>query len=101
MMAATGAIYPVYQLMADTNTPFDPEQYIAPVKGYYSSADGKMISMPFNSSTALLWYNKDAFRAAGLDPDNPPQTWAEVRAAAQAIVAEDGVGHFMADLDPV
>ncbi|GAB4305800.1 MAG: sn-glycerol-3-phosphate ABC transporter substrate-binding protein UgpB [Candidatus Bipolaricaulota bacterium] len=86
MMAAAGAIYPVYQLMADTNTPFDPEQYIAPVKGYYSSADGKMISMPFNSSTALLWYNKDAFRAAGLDPDNPPRTWAEARAAAKAIV---------------
>lgn len=86
MMAATGAIYPVYQLMADTGTPFDPDIYIAPVKGYYSSADGKMISMPFNSSSALLWYNKDAFRAAGLDPDNPPRTWAEVRAAAKAIV---------------
>lgn len=86
MMAATGAIYPVYQLMADTGTPFDPDIYIAPVKGYYSSADGKMISMPFNSSSALLWYNKDAFRAAGLDPDNPPRTWAEVRTAAKAIV---------------
>jgi len=86
MMAATGAIYPVYQLMADTGTPFDPDIYIAPVKGYYTSADGKMISMPFNSSTAVLWYNKDAFRAAGLDPDDPPGTWAEVRAAAKAIV---------------
>ncbi|MDY0392173.1 MAG: sn-glycerol-3-phosphate ABC transporter substrate-binding protein UgpB [Candidatus Bipolaricaulis sp.] len=87
MMAAEEAIYPVHQLMADTGTPFDPDQYIAPVKGYYSSADGKMVSMPFNSSTALLWYNKDAFRAAGLDPENPPRTWAEVRAAAKAIVA--------------
>lgn len=86
MMAATGAIYPVYQLMADTGIPFDPNIYIAPVKGYYSSADGKMISMPFNSSSALLWYNKDAFRAAGLDPDSPPRTWAGVRAAAKAIV---------------
>ncbi|MCR4392425.1 MAG: sn-glycerol-3-phosphate ABC transporter substrate-binding protein UgpB [Candidatus Acetothermia bacterium] len=86
MMAATGAIYPVYQLMADTGVPFDPEQYIAPVKGYYSDAAGRMVSMPFNSSTAVLWYNKDAFRAAGLDPDNPPRTWAEVRAAAKKIV---------------
>ncbi|MBC7093483.1 sn-glycerol-3-phosphate ABC transporter substrate-binding protein UgpB [Candidatus Bipolaricaulota bacterium] len=86
MMAATGAIYPVYQLMADTGTPFDPEQYIAPVKGYYSFPDGRMAAMPFNSSTAILWYNKDAFRKAGLDPDNPPRTWAEVRAAAKKIV---------------
>lgn len=87
MMAATGAIYPVYQLMADTGTPFDPEIYITPVKGYYSDAAGRMISMPFNTSTAVLWYNKNAFRAAGLDPNQPPRTWAEVRAAAKAIVA--------------
>lgn len=86
MMAATGAIYPVYQLQADTCVPIDPAQYLPAVKGYYSSADGKMVSMPFNTSTAVLWYNKDAFRAAGLDPDKPPRTWAEVRTAAKAIV---------------
>lgn len=56
------------------------------MKGYYSDAAGRMISMPFNTSTAVLWYNKDAFRAAGLDPEKPPRTWAEVRAAAKAIV---------------
>jgi sn-glycerol 3-phosphate transport system substrate-binding protein len=44
-----------------------------------------MISMPFNSSTAVMFYNRDAFRRAGLDPANPPKTWAEVRAAAQRI----------------
>ncbi len=86
MLAAGEAIYPVYKLMADTNTPFDPDAYIAPVKGYYSFPDGRMAAMPFNSSTAVLWYNKDAFRRAGLDPDNPPRTWAEVRAAAKQIV---------------
>ncbi|MEW6216752.1 MAG: sn-glycerol-3-phosphate ABC transporter substrate-binding protein UgpB [Candidatus Bipolaricaulota bacterium] len=86
MMAAAGAIYPVHQLVADTGAFIDPAQYLPAVRGYYSSADGKMISMPFNSSTAVMWYNKDAFRAAGLDPDKPPRTWAEVRAAAKAIV---------------
>ena len=41
--------------------------------------------MPFNSSTALMWYSKDAFRKAGLDPDKPPTTWEDVVKATQAI----------------
>lgn len=85
MMAAKGAIKPVHELMKETGTPFDPSIYLPAVRGYYSSADGKMISMPFNSSTPIMWFNKDAFRKAGLDPNNPPKTWGEVRAAAQKI----------------
>ena len=42
-----------------------------------------MASMPFNSSTAVMWYNKDAFRKAGLDPDKAPATWQEVRRAGR------------------
>ncbi len=45
--------------------------------------------MPFNSSTAVMWINKDAFRKAGLDPDKAPKTWQEVRAAAEAIKAKN------------
>jgi sn-glycerol 3-phosphate transport system substrate-binding protein len=45
--------------------------------------------MPFNSSTAVMWYNKDAFRKAGLDPDKAPATWQEVRAAAETLHAKD------------
>ena len=78
MMAAKGAIYPVYQLMKDANEPFDPKNYLSAVTGYYTDTDGNMLSMPFNSSTPILYYNKDAFKKAGLDPDTPPKTWAEV-----------------------
>lgn len=85
MMAAKGAIKPVHELMKQAGVPFDSSIYLPAVRGYYSSADGKMISMPFNSSTPVTWYNKDAFRKAGLNPDNPPKTWAETRAAAQRI----------------
>ncbi|MCS7235805.1 MAG: sn-glycerol-3-phosphate ABC transporter substrate-binding protein UgpB [Armatimonadota bacterium] len=87
MMAARGAIKPVYELMQETRTPFDPSVYLPAVRGYYSTPDGKMVSMPFNSSTPVLWYNKDAFRRAGLNPDRPPRTWAELREAAQRIRA--------------
>ena len=86
MMGAGEAIYPVYQLFEDTGIDFDPDIYIPAISGYYSTPDGRMMSMPFNSSTAVTWYNKDAFREAGLDPDNPPQTWAETREAALQIV---------------
>ncbi len=87
MMAAAGAVYPVYQLMADAGEPFDPTAYLPAVAGYYTTPDGKMLSMPFNSSTPVLWYNKTAFAKAGLDPDQPPKTWTEVVADAKATQA--------------
>jgi sn-glycerol 3-phosphate transport system substrate-binding protein len=85
MMAARGAIKPVSELFKETGVPFNPAVYLPAVRGYYSSADGKMVSFPFNSSTPVFWWNKDAFRKAGLSPDTPPKTWSEVRAAAQKI----------------
>ena len=86
MMAAEGAIYPVYELMADAGEPFDPNDYLASVTGYYTDTDGNMLSMPFNSSTPVLYYNKDVFKKAGLDPEAPPQTWPELAEAAKAII---------------
>ncbi len=86
MMAAEGAIYPVYELMADAGEPFDPDDYLASVTGYYTDTEGNMLSMPFNSSTPVLYYNKDVFKKAGLDPEAPPQTWPELAEAAKAII---------------
>ena len=87
MMGAKGAIKPVYQLMADAGEPFDPKAYLPAITGYYSTADGKMLSMPFNSSTSVMYYNKDAFKKAGLDPDKPPATWPAFFDAAKKIRA--------------
>jgi len=87
MMAARGAIKPVFQLMAEANEPFDPRAYLPAVAGYYSTSRGEMLSFPFNSSSAVMWYNKDAFRRAGLNPDVPPKTWPEVFEAAKKLRA--------------
>jgi len=87
MLSAKGAVKPVHELMKEAGVPFDPAVYLPAVRGYYSSADGKMVGMPFNSSTPVLWYNKDAFRKAGLNPDIPPKTWAQLREMAQKIRA--------------
>lgn len=87
MMGAKGAIKPVYELMAEAGVPFDPGSYLGAVAGYYTTTDGKMLSMPFNSSTPVLYYNKEAFEKAGLDPSKPPKTWPEVGEYAKKIVA--------------
>ena len=87
MMAAKGAVKPVYEVMAESGLPFNPGVYLPTVTGYYTTADGKMLSMPFNSSTPILWYNVDAFKKAGLDPAKPPQTWPEVAEYSKKLVA--------------
>ena len=85
MMAAKGAIYPVYDLMRDESEPFLPTAYLPAVTGYYSDLAGNMLSLPFNASTPILYYNKELFRKAGLNPEVAPRTWPEVGAAAQRL----------------
>ncbi|MFG1376618.1 sn-glycerol-3-phosphate ABC transporter substrate-binding protein UgpB [Xanthobacter autotrophicus] len=87
MMSAKGAIYPTYKLMADAGEPFDPKAYLPAVTGYYTDTAGNMLSFPFNSSTPILYVNKDLFRKAGLDPEAPPKTWPEMEAAALKVQA--------------
>ncbi|MET0905711.1 MAG: sn-glycerol-3-phosphate ABC transporter substrate-binding protein UgpB [Tardiphaga sp.] len=85
MMAARGATYPVYELMHDQAEAFTPAAYLPVITGYYTDTDGNMLSFPFNASTPILYYNKDLFRAAGLDPEQPPKTWPELGIMAQRL----------------
>jgi sn-glycerol 3-phosphate transport system substrate-binding protein len=85
MMAAKGAIYPVYELMRDQQEPFSPNSYLPAVSGYYADVAGNMLSFPFNASTPILYYNKTMFRDAGLDPEVPPKTWPELGQAAKRL----------------
>jgi sn-glycerol 3-phosphate transport system substrate-binding protein len=87
MMAAGRAIKPVHELLAETGVQIDFNDYLPAVRGYYSLADGRMMSMPFNSSTAIMFYNKEHFRRAGLDAEKPPATWAELREATARLRA--------------
>ena len=94
MMAAKGAVKPVYQLMNEAHEKFDPKGFLGAVYGYYSDTNGNLISMPFNSSTQVLYINDDAFKKAGLDPANPPKTWPEVGAAAEKLKASGAACGF-------
>jgi sn-glycerol 3-phosphate transport system substrate-binding protein len=84
MMAAKGAVYPVYQMMADAGKDWDPDAYLPAVKSYYTDTEGNLLSLPFNSSTPVLWYNKDMLDKAGTAV---PATWDEVFAASDKLKA--------------
>ncbi|WP_245410886.1 sn-glycerol-3-phosphate ABC transporter substrate-binding protein UgpB [Microvirga flavescens] len=85
MMGAKGAIKPVYQLMAETGEKFDPKAYLPTITGYYSTAKGEMLSFPFNSSSMVMWINKDELKKAGVN--EIPKTWPEVFEAGKKLKA--------------
>ena len=68
---------------------FDTSDFEPAVINYYKYQD-KLQSMPFNASSAVLFYNKDAFKEVGLDPEKPPKTFSEVNDYAKKLVKKDG-----------
>jgi len=87
MMHAKGAVVSVTKLMKDAGEKFDPKAYVPAVASYYTTNKGEMMSLPFNSSTTVFFYNKDMFEKAGLDPNKPPVTWEDVVADAAKLKA--------------
>ena len=85
MMAAKGAVKPVQQMMSEAGEKFDPKSYLPAIAGYYSTAKGEMLSFPFNSSSMVMWINKDALAKAGISAI--PKTWPEVFDAAKKLKA--------------
>src|ERR1700676_772356 len=85
MKAATGAVKPVYKLMADAGEPFDPKAYLPAITGYYSPSKGEMLSFPFNSSSTVMWVNLDALKKASIA--EIPKTWPEVFEDAKKLKA--------------
>lgn len=87
MMNAESAIKPVADVLSMGTKPFDKSQYLPGIVAYYSKPDGTMLSFPYNSSSPILFYNKDVFAKAGLDAEKPPATWPELWDAARKIKA--------------
>jgi sn-glycerol 3-phosphate transport system substrate-binding protein len=85
MMGAQGAVVPVANVLEKGGFKFDKAQYLPGIVAYYSKPDGTMLSFPYNSSSPILYYNKDAFQKAGLDASKPPKTWPELFEAARKI----------------
>lgn len=88
-MIDSGSVVPIQSFVdKDKQDVSDLQPNIA---GYYT-VDKKLYSMPFNTSMPLLYFNKDAFARAGLDPNAPPKTLADIRAAAEKIKSAPNSG---------
>ncbi|MEE1612278.1 sn-glycerol-3-phosphate ABC transporter substrate-binding protein UgpB [Microvirga sp. CF3016] len=85
MMGARGAIKPVHEMMKEAGEKFDPQAYLPAITGYYSTAKGEMLSFPFNSSSMVMWINKDELKKAGVN--EIPKTWPQVFDAAKKLKA--------------
>ncbi|MEM9242633.1 MAG: sn-glycerol-3-phosphate ABC transporter substrate-binding protein UgpB [Pseudomonadota bacterium] len=86
MLSSKAAIVPVYRLMKDNNIPLSSQQFFPAIGGYYSNTKGQLMAFPFNSSSPVLYYNKEAFRMAGLNPNKPPKTWPQLEADSKQLL---------------
>ena len=82
VIGAKGATIPVQDLLTNAGATFDITDYISGVRYFYADADGKMVGMPFNSSSPVLYYNADALAKAGVEA---PKTYEEFEAIAPAL----------------
>lgn len=89
-MLDSGAIVPIFEL--EKPGEIDWGNVVGPILDYYS-VGGKLYSMPFNSSTSMLYYNKDVFEKAGLDPNRPPRTFDEILEMGKKIVESGAAPH--------
>ncbi|EMA66187.1 ABC transporter substrate-binding protein [Halorubrum kocurii] len=85
----TDQVRPVEEILPDD---FDADIFLDNVAEFFT-VDGELTSLPFNNSNAIMYINRDAFEEAGLDPDDPPQTLAEVRSASEQLV-DQGVTQY-------
>ena len=88
LLGSSEAILPITDF-TQTDTGFQLDQII-PAFLDYNTAGGTLWSMPFNNSMPVLYYNKDLFTAAGLDPEAPPQNLDELLADAQRLTLDPG-----------
>ncbi|OGA65133.1 MAG: sn-glycerol-3-phosphate ABC transporter substrate-binding protein [Betaproteobacteria bacterium RIFCSPLOWO2_12_FULL_65_14] len=84
-MIQSGAGRPLWQVMQESGQSLDAK-YVPAVSAYFSDANGRLLALPFNTSTPVLYYNRDAFRKAKLDPSKPPKTWYEMPKTLGALV---------------
>ena len=85
IMDSAGSYVPVYKLMSEYKIPFSTSDFIGGAASYYETSSDQLDSMPFNSSTPVLYYNKAELQAAGISA--APTTWSELEADASTLAA--------------
>ena len=85
IMDSAGSYVPVHQLMSEYKIPFATSDFIGGAASYYETSSDQLDSMPFNSSTPVLYYNKQELQAAGIT--SAPTTWGQLEADAATLAA--------------
>jgi sn-glycerol 3-phosphate transport system substrate-binding protein len=93
----SGQYLPAKELMASQNRPVKWANYLSPIAGYYASSKGEMLSFPFNSSTAVMYWNRGTFKAVGFE--KPPGSWQEMERALRALKASGHACPMAFDFD--
>lgn len=88
----SGFFTPVQSVLSEEQFEQVTEDVVAPLINYFTIG-GTLWSLPWNNSTPILYYNKDMFEAAGLDPETPPATWQELQEMC-AVIMESGVAPY-------
>jgi len=86
LLAWRGAVRPAWEVLAEAGVKLDAADLVPAVASYFSDGAGRLLALPLNAATPILYYNKDAFRRAGLDPERPPRTWYEMVRTLGALV---------------
>lgn len=81
-LSQKGRLRPLYQVMSEAKVPFNANSLSADLKAGATDEKGKLVALPVAYSTPVLFYNKAAFKKAGLDPEKPPKTWWEMQETA-------------------
>lgn len=93
-MAHSGAITPIYKFIKNDPN-FDMSHMEKNIYAHYE-LNGKLYSMPFSASNTVMYYNKDMFKKAGLDPDHPPKTFKEMTEASKKLKEKGGADYGFA-----
>lgn len=91
LMAWRGAVKPAWEVLAEAGVKVNTADLLPAVASYFSDSSGRLLALPFNAATPILYYNKEAFRRAGLDPEKPPRTWYEMVRTLGTLI-ESGIG---------
>jgi sn-glycerol 3-phosphate transport system substrate-binding protein len=97
LMAWRGAVKPAWEVLAEAGVRVNAADFVPAVASYFSDSSGRLLALPLNAATPILYYNKDAFRRAGLDAERPPRTWYEmVRTLGTLVDSGMGCGYATA-----
>jgi len=91
LMAWRGAVRPAWEVLAENGVKLNTADFIPAVASYFSDGSGRLLALPLNAATPILYYNKDAFKRAGLDAERPPRTWYEMVRTLGALI-DSGMG---------